>query len=637
MRILARFAKRFSRGNRLRISNQLPYPLQMRNSGVAEVSTLRACIGVFSKKDRKKILAVVVIQTLLGALDLLGVVLVGIIGALAVTGIQSGTPGNRVSRALEVLGLEGLSLQQQTALLGLVAAVIFVGRTLFSVLFTRKILFFIGRRSALISGDLIRRVLQLNNLQINRRTIQETIYSVTIGVVAVTLGVVGTSVSIIADVSLLLVMATGLLFVDPLVALSTFILFSSIGFLLYKIMHNRAVNLGRRDAELNVLSNEKISEVLTSYREATVRSRRTYYANEISEARYRLSDVLAELAFMPSISKYVIEGTMIIGGVSVAALQFTLQDSKHAIATLAVFLAAGTRIAPAILRVQQGSLLIKSNLGAAKSTLELITTLSPHSNSGEIPTFQDSYPGFNAEIRVANLSFYYPDSKTPALSDVNLVVSPGSTCAIVGPSGSGKTTLADIILGMFSPTSGSVEISSLSPSDVVHEFPGAIAYVPQDVSIIQGTIRQNVALGYPISDATDERVSEALKIAQLDQLVSSLPLGMDTEVGPRGTKLSGGQRQRLGIARAVFTKPLILVLDESTSALDVQTELDVSKAISEIPYHVTKIIIAHRLSTVQSADQVVYIENGSVIAIGKFEEIRNAVPNFDTQAKLLGL
>lgn len=609
----------------------------MRNSATVEVSTLRACIEVFSKKDRKKILAVVVIQTLLGALDLLGVVLVGIIGALAVTGIQSGTPGNRVSRALEVLGLEGLTLQQQTALLGIVAAVIFVGRTLFSVLFTRKILFFIGRRSALISGDLIRRVLQLNNLQINRRTIQETIYSVTIGVVAVTLGVVGTSVSIIADVSLLLVMAAGLLFVDPLVAMSTFILFSSIGFLLYKIMHNRAVNLGKRDAELNVLSNEKISEVLTSYREATVRSRRTYYANEISEARYRLSDVLAELAFMPSISKYVIEGTMIIGGVSVAALQFTLQDSKHAIATLAVFLAAGTRIAPAILRVQQGSLLIKSNLGAAKSTLELIKTLPPRSNSDEIPAFQDCYPGFNSEIRVSNLSFHYPESKTPALSDINLMVSPGSTCAIVGPSGSGKTTLADLILGMFSPTSGTVEISSLSPTDVLNKFPGAIAYVPQDVSIIQGTIRQNVALGYPISDATDERVSEALNLAQLDDLVSSLSLGMDTEVGPRGTKLSGGQRQRLGIARAVFTKPLILVLDESTSALDVQTELEVSKAINEIPYDVTKIIIAHRLSTVQSADQVVYIENGSIIAVGKFEEIRKVVPNFDTQAKLLGL
>lgn len=609
----------------------------MPEKAVAEYSTLRACLEVFSKKDKQKILAVVLIQTFLGALDLLGVILVGIIGALAVTGIQSGTPGNRVSRALEIFGVESLTLQQQTALLGIAAAIIFVGRTVLSVLFTRKILFFIGRRSAVISGNLVSKILQLNNLEINRRTVQETIYAATTGVVAVTLGVVGTSVAIIADVSLLLVMAAGLLFIDPLVATSTFLLFSGVGFGLFRIMHDRAINLGNRDAELNVLSNEKISEVLTSYREATVRSRRSYYAREISEARYRLSDVLAELAFMPSISKYVIEGTMIVGGVAVAALQFALQDSKHAIATLAVFLAAGTRIAPAILRVQQGSLLIKSNLGSAKSTLELIATLPESSELSSVPTFQDSYPGFDAKIEVSKVSFTYPRSEKPALINVNLRIDSGSTCAIVGPSGSGKTTLADLILGMFEPTSGHVNISDESPQSVLKNFPGAVAYVPQDVSIINGTIRENVALGYPFSEATDERVLAALRTAQLGDFVESLPQGIDSQVGPRGTKLSGGQRQRLGIARAVFTRPLILVLDESTSALDVQTELEVSKAITEIPYPVTKLIIAHRLSTVQTADQVIYIQDGAILATGKFEEIRRKVPNFDIQAKLLGL
>lgn len=609
----------------------------MAKKAVAEYSRLRACLEVFSKKDKQKIFAVVLIQTFLGALDLLGVILVGIIGALAVTGIQSGTPGNRVSRALEIFGVESLTLQQQTALLGGVAAIIFVGRTVLSVLFTRKILFFIGRRSAIISGNLVSKILQLNNLEINRRTVQETIYAATTGVVAVTLGVVGTSVAIIADVSLLLVMAGGLLFIDPLVATSTFLLFSGVGFGLFRIMHDRAINLGKRDAELNVLSNEKISEVLTSYREATVRSRRSYYAREISEARYRLSDVLAELAFMPSISKYVIEGTMIVGGVAVAALQFTLQDSKHAIATLAVFLAAGTRIAPAILRVQQGSLLIKSNLGSAKSTLELIATLPESSELSSVPTFQDSYPGFEAKIEVSKVSFTYPRSEKPALINVNLKIDSGSTCAIVGPSGSGKTTLADLILGMFEPTSGHVHISDESPQLVLKNFPGAVAYVPQDVSIINGTIRENVALGYPFSEATDERILAALRTAQLGDFVESLPQGIDSQVGPRGTKLSGGQRQRLGIARAVFTRPLILVLDESTSALDVQTELEVSKAITEIPYPVTKLIIAHRLSTVQTADQVIYIQDGAILATGKFEEIRRKVPNFDIQAKLLGL
>jgi ABC-type multidrug transport system fused ATPase/permease subunit len=251
--------------------------------------------------------------------------------------------------------------------------------------------------------------------------------------------------------------------------------------------------------------------------------------------------------------------------------------------------------------------------------------------------FQDSYPGFDANIEVSNVSFTYPKSNTPALVDVNLKINPGSTCAIVGPSGSGKTTLADLILGMFEPTIGVVRISNDAPSNVLREFPGAVAYVPQDVSIINGTIRENVSLGYPVSEATDERILWALQTAQLGNLIENLPLGIDSPVGPRGTKLSGGQRQRLGIARAVFTKPLILVLDESTSALDVQTELEVSKAITDIPYPVTKLIIAHRLSTVQNADQVVYIQDGAILATGKFDDIRKKVPNFDIQAKLLGL
>jgi ABC-type multidrug transport system fused ATPase/permease subunit len=340
---------------------------------------------------------------------------------------------------------------------------------------------------------------------------------------------------------------------------------------------------------------------------------------------------------MPSISKYVIEGTMIVSGVAVAALQFTLQDSKYAIATLAVFLAAGTRIAPAILRVQQGSLQIKSNLGSAKSTLELISSLTDPLQPAKVPNFQDEYLNFEADIKISNLCFAYPDTEVLALSNVSLEIAAGSTCAIVGPSGSGKTTFADLVLGMFNPTSGAVKISGTSPQEVVTKFPGAIAYVPQDVAVINGTVRENVALGYPIIDATADRVFAALQIAQLDELIRQLPNCLDTQVGPRGTKLSGCQRQRLGIARAVFTKPLVLVLDESTSSLDVQTELEVSKAINEIPYPVTKIISAHRLSTVQNADLVVYIEKGSVQASGKFNEIREKVPNFDVQAKLLGL
>ena len=601
------------------------------------LSTMRDCISVFSPQDRKKIFGVIILQTFLGALDLIGVALIGVIGALAVTGIQSATPGNRVSQVLELLRLDGYTLQTQTAILAIATTCILIGRTLFSVFFTRKILFFIGRRSAVISGNLIRRLLLQDNLQVNSRTIQETIYATTTGVVSVTLGVVGTLVVIIADVSLLLVMATGLLIVDPIVAASTFLLFSLAGLGLYKVMHRRAINLGKRDAELNVSSNEKISEVLTSYREATVRSRRGHYAEEISAARYRLSDVLAELSFMPSISKYVIEGTIIVGAVSVSAIQFLLQDSRNAIATLAIFMAAGTRIAPAVLRVQQGSISIKSSLGSAKPTLKLLSELPELKRNEEIPEYTQEYPGLVADIQITDLSFTYPDVDRAALVDVNLSIDCGTTCAIVGPSGSGKTTLADLVLGVFQPTTGQVLIGGQKPLDLIRRYPGAIAYVPQDVSVIQGTIRENIALGFPALDATDSRINATLEIAGLTEFIRSLPAGIDTEVGPRGSKLSGGQRQRLGIARAMFTRPKLVIFDESTSALDAETELKVANSIDSIPYETTMVIIAHRLSTIQKVNKVVYVDNGQIIAVGTFDEIRRLVPDFDNQAKLMGI
>ena len=602
-----------------------------------DISTFRRCVSVFSRKDKRKIGFVVILQTLLGGLDLLGVMLIGIIGALAVTGIQSSTPGNRVNSALKFFQLDGFTFQTQTAILGLVATIVLVCRTLLSVIFTRKILFFIGRRSAVISGNLVRRLLQQDILQINRLSIQQTIYASTTGVGAVTLGVVGTGVSVVADVSLLAVMSAGLFLVDPIIALCSFMLFSAVGFGLFQLMSKRATKYGQLDASLNVRSNEKISEVLASYREATVRNRRNYYSDQIGQARFELSNVLAELSFMPTISKYVIEATMVIGAVSISALQFALQDSKHAVATLAVFLAAGTRIAPAILRVQQGAISIKSALGSAQPTLDLLDSLPTLNEDvkSAIDISKDS--SFTAEIKLDGVSFKYPGSEEFALKEFSLHVKPGQTIAIVGPSGSGKTTLVDLLLGMFEPTQGSISISSLRPTECILKYPGAVGYVPQDVAIIEGTIRENIAMGFPINMATDEIVQAALNSAHLDDLISSLELGLDTNVGPRGSKLSGGQRQRLGIARAMFTKPRLLILDESTSSLDAQTELQVSTAIQNIPYSITKVIIAHRLSTVRDADIVVYLENGKVISTGTFDEVRAVVPNFDEQAKLMGL
>jgi ABC-type multidrug transport system fused ATPase/permease subunit len=601
-------------------------------------STFARSINVLSTLDQRKIIVVICLQVIMGLIDLLGVAIIGVLGALAVSGVQSAEPGNRVNWILVHLHLSENSFQQQVAFLGIAATTILVSRTLFSMVFTRRILFFLSRRGAVISTNLTSRLLAQPLLKIQERTSQDAIFAITSGVNSITLGVIGTTVILISDTSLLLIMTVGLFIVDPLIALSSILIFSGIGLLIYRMMHTRAEMLGREESVLSIKSNEKILEVLEAYRESVVKNRRDYYVREIGKLRLRSSNVLAELSFMPNISKYVIESTVVLGALAISGIQFATQDAPHAIATLAVFLAAGTRIAPAALRVQQGALQIRSSLGVASPTLALLFDLekvSPMETVSDFPKVE--HRNFDASISLKNVSLIYPGNVHPALTRVNLEIPAGYSVALVGPSGAGKTSIVDVILGVIVPTEGSVVLSGVSPQECTRIWPGAIGYVPQDVSIMNGTIRENVALGFPNEAATDALVTEALAAAHLSELISSYPKGLDAQVGERGSKMSGGQRQRLGIARAMFTKPKLLVLDEATSALDGQTESDISNSILKLKGNTTVVMIAHRLSTVRFADLVIYIDGGSVISQGTFEEVRIEVPNFEKQAKLMGL
>ncbi len=601
--------------------------------------TVGRSLRLLAPKDRRKLGLVVAIQIFLSGLDLFGVALIGVVSALAITGVSGQVTGNRVGAVLEFMQLDGYTFETQVAILGATAGVTLIGRTLLSIFFIRKSLFFLAHKAAVISGDLTSRVLAQPLLQLQKRTSQETLYALTTGVSSLVLTILGMVVILASDLSLVLVMAVGLLVVDPGTAIGSFAFFALIAFFLYRLSSSRVRALNVSIAKTSIRGNEKIIEVLTNYRESIVRNRRAYYAKEFAKNRLDFSRFSAENAFIPNISKYVLESSVVVGAILLSATQFVLQDARHAVATLAIFLAAGTRVAPAILRIQQGLLHIRCASGSADLTLKLAEEVSNYSIATDTdPTLAlGDHAKFTADISFNNVSFSYPEGKSKILDQVSIEISPGQFVAFVGSSGAGKSTLVDLLLGVLLPDTGEVRISGDEPSSAIEQSPGAIAYVPQDVGIAIGTIRENIALGFPAEFATDERINKTLKIAHLETFVDSLENKADTQVGERGAKLSGGQRQRLGIARAMFTNPKLLVLDEATSSLDAETEASVSAAIQTLRGGTTILMIAHRLATVRTADLVIYIADGQILAQGTFAEVRKSVPEFDKQAKLLGL
>ena len=595
-------------------------------------------IKLLSRSDRRKFTLLIFIQAFSSVLDLLGVALIGVISALTISGFQAKQPGTKILQLLDFLNLQDISIQSQAAILAVIAAAILISKTLFSIYVTKRTVYFLSLRGAQLSSELISKLFSSPLLTVKSKSMNEMIYSLTGGIASVTVGVLSTGVGVIADLSTLVIIGLGLAIVDPWIALGTVLLFGLIGLILYRFMHVRAKSLGMQQANISIETNEKILEVISAYREILVRNRREYYSRTIGSKRMELASIQAEMAFMPNISKYTIEIALVVGAITLSAIQFLTQDATHAVAILTIFIASSSRIAPAVLRIQQGVVQIKSNLGSAVPTLELVDSLSSAVNieltSDKIDV---EHEGFIPEIEIKEVSFIYPGSKTQAVNSVTLSIPRGAVVAFVGPSGAGKTTMVDILLGVLPQTSGLVTVSGLEPLEAIRKWPGAIAYVPQDVMISNTSIRGNVSMGFPLEQASDELIWFALEIAQLGAFAKNQPNGLNQHVGDRGSSISGGQRQRLGIARAMFTKPKLLVLDEATSSLDGQTEADISQAISRMRGEVTIILVAHRLSTVINADLVVYMDKGLILSKGTFDEVRRDLPEFDRQATLMGL
>ena len=447
------------------------------------------------------------------------------------------------------------------------------------------------------------------------RTMNDSVSQVFNFTVAGLVGVVTNGIAIVAIVVALMIVA-------PLPTLALVAYFAVAGGIYGVAVKPKASAAGAQMAEATMEAWRYAFGSLGATKELHIRGTQERFVRQYEEASMKATHAARVATFLGGLPKYVLEILFILAVGLILLIGMTTSPSGSAggaIGLLGLLVAAGFRVLPSVTGLI-GSI---SSIRVGSASLDLVhaEVLAAKAAADNHEEDEASQLRFDDVLRVENVTFRYPESVSDVLTSVTVEVPRGKSLAIVGGSGAGKTTLVDIILGLHSPTSGRITVDGVDIAEHLPSWRKSVGYVPQDVFVLDTSLAENIAFDQDEEDIAPAALREALRHSQLDTLVRELPDGVATQLGDRGTRMSGGQRQRVGIARALFRQPRLLVLDEATSALDNETEHRISSTIGNLQGDITVIIVAHRLSTVRHADQIVFLDGGRVAHRGTFDEL----------------
>ena len=557
------------------------------------------------------------IQALIGLLDLVGIVFLGALSSVVLNGLSSRSYGDRLGQFLALLKIENNDFNFQVLFLASIAIGAIFSRILLSVYLSRRILTFLSIRSSHVSRRLFQNILEEGLDFIKRRTALNSQFAINRGIDLIMVGCLGILMTLLADALSLAFIFFGLLVIDPKFALALVLAFSFLGTLLHVVLRKKIERVARDKTTFEIASNQKIQDTLLTFREVHVRNQQSLAIREFSELRLKSAKAIADSMFLPSVPKFVFESTVIVAAVFMGLFQLLANDVFRAISTLTIFLAAGTRVAPGMLRIQQGFMALKSNLGQTSPTLEILTELKINNldslnTRARTPLINPTKSNTKNLISFENVNYERSTSPRFLLKDLTFFVRKGEFVALTGRSGSGKSTIIDLMLGLLEPTTGKISIRGLSPRLAISEFQNEISYIPQDVHIFPGTVRENIQVGMGDQEVSDSKIWKVLSQVQLKNHIKSMSEGLDSQLGEFGNVLSGGQRQRIGIARALYRNPDILILDESTNALDEENEEEILNFL--VKEFDKKIIIfcTHKKEILKYCNKILEVKNSTV-------------------------
>lgn len=582
---------------------------------------VRAALSIVDAWTRKRIALSVVFSLVLAALEMTGVALLYSLLALMTDAAEGfGAVVSTIEYLLEPGDRSGLIAAMAVATVALLLTKSFIAlavarwqagvqmqtesrlaRRLYAEYIAQPYLFHVHRNSSVL----------IRNLTANVGTLSS--------------GVVGGIIGVLTEGAVLLGVFVTLMLVDLTVALSlaAFALVIAGGYLMAiaPIIQRAAV----QQQELHQEMLQTMGEGFAGIKTVQVFNVAGEVNRQYGLIRDEHARVGAMTTFVSRLPQYYLEICMVLGVSAAGVLLSVVRSGQDAYALVGVLVVAALRMLPSVNRTLNALNGIRLG-GPAVQNLERERKASAASLEGVGAPTQELGP-LRGKVAFASVSFKYPSAIDPTLRGINLDLSAGESVGIVGPSGSGKTTLVDLLLGLLLPSEGAIHVDGvpLSPQNL-SSWRRQLGYVPQDTFLMDASIAANVAFYRQGREEHQSQVWQALEQAQLADFVRELPDGLNTRVGERGARISGGQRQRLGIARALYDMPRVLVLDEATSALDGHTEAAITGTIGQLRGRMTIVTIAHRLSTVKGCDRIVMLDHGEITDQGSFRDLlaRNA-------------
>lgn len=572
-------------------------------------------LSILSEEQRRKFYSLQLLVVFSAIAEVTSIAVIGPFMALAsnIKIIETNEIINNIYLISEVE-----SIAQFLSLIGLLVFIFLCISTVLSVLTIRSLSYFAAETGAEIGDILYLSYLKKEYLYHTEINSSELVKQIATEVSRVTDNILQPFVQINARILTVLFISILIFIYNPIISLVGLLVFvfiySVLFFFVKKKLNINGINISKVSEKRFRLMNEGFGAI----KDVIVLNRQESFIKEFKESGVVFSEAYASSNTLYNVPRYIMEFIVYSGMVIliISLLYFSNGDMSKTISTLAIFGVAVFKLLPSFQQIYSSLAQIKSNLSALFEIKNDVIEARKQNKSMEFEEFYEEYD--NRELFLENIVFKYPGSKVNTLNSINIKIPERGVVGIVGASGAGKSTLLDIFLGLLKPNSGRFLCgNNVVDFDNIRQWQKKIGYVPQNIFLKDGNILENIAFG--LSDIDIDRVNRAIKLAQLNEWIESLPDGLFTEVGEKGVQISGGQKQRIGIARALYNDIDYLFFDEATSALDGKTEGLIIEAIDKLSISKTIVMIAHRLNTVKNCDIIYILDHGIVVDSGTFD------------------